>query len=241
MRIVVFQHLPCEHPGIFRDFMRQDSVEAVTVELNEGDPIPPLEAADALLVFGGPMNVDEEEEYPWLGPETAAIRKAALAGTPILGVCLGAQLLSKALGAAVSRNPVSEVGLLEVELTEAGAADPLFRGWPKAAAVVQWHSDTFALPQGAVHLAASPLCPNQAFRYGNVAYGLQFHPEVTPDMVEEWGDIPEYAGALQQMAGRLGRNPFADVIPNAAALTARAHQLYRNFMGLVRERSAVGG
>ncbi len=239
MRIVVLQHLPCEHPGIFREFMRNDAVETVTVELSAGGQIPPLEETDALLVFGGPMNVDEEERHPWLLPETRAIRQAALAGTPILGVCLGAQLLAKALGAPVTRNPEPEVGLLEVELTAAGIADPLFQGWPRRATVVQWHSDTFSIPAGGVRLASSSACPNQAFRYGSAAYGLQFHPEVTGEMVKEWGEIPEYATALRQMEGRTGVSPFGGVMAASDPLRAQARLIYHNFRALA-QRTAGG-
>ena len=248
MNIVVFQHLACEHPGIWRDFLREDGAEVLTVELDEGDAIPSLADADALLVFGGPMNVDKrvissglrgdewliaEDEPEMLAPETAAIRQAALGGMPILGVCLGAQLLAKALGARVTKNPAPEVGLLEIGLTAAGASDPLFAGWPRRTPVVQWHSDTFALPEGAVHLASSPLCHNQAFRHGDRSYGLQFHPEVTADMVVEWADVPEYAEAMRQIQGTAGGGPFAGIPAEAGALAQRARRLYRNFTTLI--------
>ena len=237
MRVIVFQHLSCEHPGIFREFMRADGVESVTVELDTGDPIPPLDSADALLVFGGPMNVYEEETHPWLVPETQAIRKAALAGMPILGVCLGGQLLAKALGARVTQNPEPEVGLLQIELSDAGVSDPLFRGWPRNPSVVQWHSDTFAIPEAAVQLASSPACSNQAFRYGKAAYGLQFHPEVTAQMVVEWEDVPEYASAMAKMRAPSGKHPFAEVLPSAEVLRHRARLLYDNFRALIRNGS----
>jgi GMP synthase-like glutamine amidotransferase len=233
MRVVVFQHLACEHPGIWRDFLREDGAEVATVELDQGAPTPSLDGADALLVFGGPMNVDEHARFPWLAPETAAIREAALGGLPVLGVCLGAQLLARALGAPVTRNPVPEVGLLDVELTEAGASDPLFAGWPRRPSVVQWHSDTFALPTGAILLATSPACRHQAFRSGERAYGLQFHPEVTADMVTEWADVPEYADAMRRLQNAPEGGPFMRVSSEADMLALRARQLYRNFTGLV--------
>lgn len=232
MRVVVFQHLPCEHPGIWRDFLREDGAEVTTVELDAGDPIPSLDGADALLVFGGPMNVDEHDRYPWLARETAAIREAACGGLPLLGICLGGQLLARALGAPVTRSPSPEVGLLDVELTEAGVADPLFAGWPRRPGVVQWHSDTFALPAGATLLATSPVC-RQAFRFGAHAYGLQFHPEVTADMVEEWADVPEYADAMRRMSNAPAGGPFAGVPAAAATLAARARCLYDNFTAMV--------
>jgi GMP synthase-like glutamine amidotransferase len=236
MRVVVFQHLSCEHPGIFRDFLRRDEAEIVTVELDAGDRIPSLDGADALLIFGGPMNVDEEDRYPWLAPETTAIRAAALGGMPILGVCLGGQLLAKALGARVTKNPEPEVGLLDVELTDAGATDPLFTGWPRRSAVVQWHSDTFAIPEGGVRLATSGACGNQAFRYGRCAYGLQFHPEVTADMVKDWADVPEYAEAMRRIQSGEGASPFAGVTTSATQLAERAERLYRNFRSLWHDR-----
>ena len=233
MRVVVFQHLECEHPGIWRDFLREDGADVATVELDQGETIPSLDGADALLVFGGPMNVDEHARFPWLVPETAAIREAALGGLPVFGVCLGAQLLARALGAPVTRNPLPEVGLLDVDLTEAGASDPLFAGWPRRASVVQWHSDTFALPAGATLLATSPACRHQAFRYGERAYGLQFHPEVTADMVTEWADVPEYADAMRRLQDAPEGGPFIRVPAEADVLALRARQLYRNFTTLV--------
>jgi GMP synthase-like glutamine amidotransferase len=236
MRVVVFQHLACEHPGIWREFLREDGADVSTVELDTGDAIPSLDQMDALLVFGGPMNVDEHDRFPWLVPETAAIRDAAVGGLPIFGVCLGAQLLARALGARVTKNPEPEVGLLPVELTDAGASDPLFAGWPRRAPVVQWHSDTFALPAGATLLATSPACRHQAFRYGSRAYGLQFHPEVTADMVEEWADVPEYADAMQRMRGAPEGGPFARVPSEAGRLALRARRLYSNFTTLIGRR-----
>jgi GMP synthase-like glutamine amidotransferase len=233
MQVVVFQHLSCEHPGIWREFLREDGADVATVELDQGDAIPSLTGADALLVFGGPMNVDEHARFPWLAPETAAIRQAALAGLPVFGVCLGAQLLARALGAPVTRNPVPEVGLLDVDLTDAGASDPLFAGWPRRAPVVQWHSDTFALPGGATLLATSPACRNQAFRFGERAYGLQFHPEVTADMVAEWAGVPEYADAMRRLRNAPEGGPFVRVSAEADLLAFRARQLYRNFTALV--------
>lgn len=236
MRVVVFQHLACEHPGIWREFLREDGADVRTVELDAGDAIPSLDESDALLVFGGPMNVDEHHRFPWLAPETAAIRDAALGGLPVFGVCLGAQLLARALGARVTKNPEPEVGLLPVQLTDAGASDPLFAGWPRQAPVVQWHSDTFALPAGATLLATSPACRHQAFRHGSRAYGLQFHPEVTADMVAEWADVPEYADAMRQMRGAPEGGPFARVPAEAATLASRARRLYDNFTALIGRR-----
>ena len=132
------------------------------------------------------MNVYQEDDYPWLADEVRAIQTAVAAKTPVLGVCLGGQLLARALGAQVHLGGVTEIGLTPIALTDAGRADPLFEGMENGLEAAEWHYDTFAIPPGAVALAASPTCAHQAFRFGDCAYGVQFHPEVTPSMLAEW-------------------------------------------------------
>jgi GMP synthase-like glutamine amidotransferase len=132
------------------------------------------------------MNVDEVDRYPFLRAEVGWIREAVEARIPVLGICLGAQLLAKALGAAVYPNRIKEIGWYEIALTAEAASDPLFEGCSPRQTVFQWHGDTFDLPAGAVHLATSPLCRHQAFRYGPSAYGLQFHAEMTAALVDDW-------------------------------------------------------
>ncbi len=123
------------------------------------------------------------------------------AGVPVWGVCLGAQLLAASLGARVYRGPSPEVGLLPVTLTDAALADPVFAGAPRELVTLQWHQDTFDLPEGAVALATSPAYANQAFRVGDSAYGVQFHLEVSTEMAREWGRVPEYAESLDRVLG----------------------------------------
>ena len=184
---------------------------------------------DALLVMGGEMNVYQEEEFPWLGVETRLIRQAALHGQAVLGVCLGGQLLARALGAIVRLGGAPELGLAEIALTEAGRADTLFEGLASIEATV-WHDDTFDIPGGAVALASSAGCANQAFRFSERAYGLQFHPEVTPAILEDWiaaapylaiddqralrGHFTRQFGTLQIQADHLVEN-FLRCIPRA--------------------------
>lgn len=233
MRFLVFQHIACEHPGFLKTLMRERGIGWDTVELDEGEPIPALGEYDALLVFGGPMNVDEEDRFPWLTAEVKAIREAADRGLPYLGFCFGAQLLAKALGAQVTKAPEPEVGVMPVTLTPAGRADPLFQGLPSALQVFQWHADAFALPDGAVLLASSPTCPHQAFRCGR-AYGLQFHVEVTLDMVEEWGKVSEYRAALESLRGPgamdwLGKETAAHIETLQTACTT----IFGNFLRLI--------
>ncbi len=150
------------------------------------------------------MSVNDEDEHPWLRDEKRLIREAVEAGVPFWGACLGVQLLASSLGASVHRGEVPEVGVLEVRLTDEGRDDPVFAGLPASFPTLQWHSDTFDLPDGAVRLASSPAYPNQAFRYGRSAYGVQFHVEVSSDMAEEWGTIPAYIEAARTTLGEGG-------------------------------------
>ena len=135
------------------------------------------------------MGVYDEAEYPFLSDEHQFLRRMIAQGVPLLGICLGSQLLAKALGARVYRNPQKEIGWYTVDLTPAGAADPLFAGLTSPVPVFQWHGDAFDLPVGATPLATSPLCPLQAFRYGDRVYGLLFHLELTPTVIQSWLEV----------------------------------------------------
>jgi GMP synthase (glutamine-hydrolysing) len=145
----------------------------------------PLHHASGLVALGGPMNVDEVDRYPFLKLDLQWIQQALERGMPILGICLGAQLLAKTLGAKVYPNRVKEIGWYPIDLTTDAAGDPLFRQSGRRT-IFQWHGDTFDRPQSAVHLARSVHCENQAFRYGTNAYGLQFHIEMTAGMIDDW-------------------------------------------------------
>ena len=174
MHILVFQHIAIEHPGIFRDFFRDDGVRWTAVELDQGEAIPDLTDFDALWVMGGPMDAWQEDAHPWLVPEKAAIRRAVTElNMPFLGVCLGHQLLADALGGRVGPMEAAEVGILDVEITEAGAADPLMSGLPRTGKCLQWHgAAVLEPPPGARVLARSPACPVQAIGIGRHAWGL---------------------------------------------------------------------
>jgi GMP synthase-like glutamine amidotransferase len=233
-RVLVFQHIAVEHPGILRDFMREDGIRWDAVELDEGEAIPALDPYDALIVMGGPMDVFEEDKYPWLGVEKRAIRAWVEAGRPYLGLCLGHQLLADALGGTVERMASPEVGMLTVETTEAARTDALFRGLGPSIGYLQWHGcEVTRLPEDAVVLARSPACAVQAFRVGARAYGLQYHVELTERTVGEWGDVPIYADSLEQACGRgaLARLG-AEALARMPALAADARRLYDNFKAL---------
>jgi GMP synthase-like glutamine amidotransferase len=233
MRVLVLQHIACEHPGVFSAVMRERGAEAVPVEVDEGAPLPDWREFDAMLAMGGPMGAGDDADHAWLAPERELIRDAVDAGTPFLGVCLGVQLLAAALGARVYAAEQPEVGLLDVELTAEGRADPLFAGLGDRFVSLQWHGDTFDLPAGAVRLASSPPIANQAFRCREAAYGVQFHLEVTGEMAVEWGAIPAYRDSLAATLGEeAGAEFIADVARRSGELHPPARRLFANWLDL---------
>jgi len=151
-----------------------------------GDRLPELDQVRALIVMGGAMGADDGHEYPFLEDVKQLIRQAVVAGAPYLGICLGGQLLAAALGARVVSGRWEELGVLPVNLTAEGRSDQLFGGIDEHFFTFQWHHDSFDVPAGGVLLASSPGCPHQAFRVGESAWGLQFHPEVTVPIIRDW-------------------------------------------------------
>jgi GMP synthase (glutamine-hydrolysing) len=182
VRVLAATHGPNVGPGVFEDAVRAAGHELVERQLPlEGVP---ADDADAIVVLGGAMHPDEEERHGWLRPELHYLRRQLERGTPMLGVCLGSQLIARAAGARVFRAVEPEVGWLPVEVTEAGTADSVASALPPRFDAFQWHHYTHDLPDGALELARSPVC-TQAFRLGR-AWGVQFHPEVRAEQVESW-------------------------------------------------------
>lgn len=189
--VLVLRHVPHEPLASIEHYLTEAGIGHRYVDLFDSVPQQlDWQAACGLIVMGGPMNVDQTERYPFLEPEITWIHAAVEAGKPFLGVCLGSQLLAKALGARVRPNGRKEIGWYPLEVLPAAADDALFTGSQPRETVFQWHGDTFDLPPGAVHLARSALCEHQAFRFGRCAYGLQFHIEMTPELVAEWLSQP---------------------------------------------------
>jgi GMP synthase (glutamine-hydrolysing) len=201
MNVLVLQHIACEPPGVYEDVLLERGATIQRVELDEGERLPDWHEFDAIVAMGGPMSVNDEEKLPWLRQEKAFIAEAVRAGTPFFGACLGVQLLAASLGGEVAPGPAPEVGLLPVFLTEVAATDPVFADLPRELLTLQWHGDTFTLPDGAVLLAGSPAYRHQAFRWGRSAYGVQFHLELSREMADEWTRVPAYAEALADVLG----------------------------------------
>ena len=217
---LVLQHEPCETPGVIEEVLLDRGARITRIEVEQGGALPDGRDFDIVVAMGGPMGAYEDHLHPWLAPERALLATAAASGVACLGVCLGSQMLAAALGGRAFQGPAPELGVLEVELTAAGRADPVTAGLADRFTVLQWHGDTFDPPPDAVVLASSAAYPHQAFRWRN-AFGVQFHAEVTPAMADEWSTIPDYVAYLEGALGPGGAERlFSDL---RAALPAINH------------------
>ncbi len=232
MKFLVLQHINIEHPGIFLKFMKEDNIKIDTVELDENEKIPNLDPYDAMIVMGGPMDTWQEETFPWLKPEKEAIHKfATINKKPYLGLCLGAQLLSEAVGGKVRKMKTPEIGVLKVSVADDKS---LLKGLKKDLKVLQWHSyEAYDLPNNTNLLASSPECKVQAFSSNN-AFGLQFHVEQTNETVPQWACVPEYKSALENTLGQNALEKFKkDVEENLNIFNDSAKIIYNNFKKII--------
>jgi len=181
--VFILQHVRPEPPGTIADALDDRSVSHRTVKIFRDEPVPDTLEADGLVVMGGPMGVNDIDDRPHLSREIDLIDQALREQVPVLGVCLGSQLLAHVLGADVRSASAKEIGWDDVTLTDAAVDDPLFRDVGDSFTAFHWHGDVFALPEGAVPLACTAQTEHQAFRYGDAAYGLLFHLEATPKTV----------------------------------------------------------
>ena len=234
-RILVFQHVAAEPLGTLDPLIRQRGhrIRFVNFE-RDPDAQPQVDRYKGLVVLGGPMNVEDQAERPHLRTELAAIERMLELGRPVLGICLGAQLLAHALGAPVQRHDTKEIGWYPLQKTAEGVADPVLAPLQAETPVFQWHGCRFDIPDGATHLARSAQCEQQAFRYGDNAYGFQFHLEMDERLVERWLANPAYR---EELAGS-GLPHDADAIraqtrQHIASMQQQANAVFENFLDLV--------
>ncbi len=233
MKILVLQHARIEHPGVFRDFLLEDGHDWFAVNLDEGEKLPELDKFDALWVMGGPMDVWEENKYPWLHDEKKFIKDAVEnRGIPFLGLCLGHQLLAEALGGKCGKSHRPEIGVMEVTLTKDSESEIIFDDFPEKFLSLQWHgAEVKEMPVGALCLATSSLCGIQAMSWGPRAYSMQFHLEVEPDTVENWAEIPSYQSALHKALGKNGTATLKkSCIDNIQHFNRLAERFYINWL-----------
>jgi len=183
MRAHYVQHVPFEGLGSIEPWLEEAGYEVARTRLFETADFPEARSIDFLVIMGGPMSVKDEDEFPWLVSEKRFIRECITRGKPVLGICLGAQLIASAMGARIYRNTVKEIGWFPVHGVESG--DESVFGFPPSETVFHWHGESFDLPPGAIRLAKNEGCENQAFQLGRSVIGLQFHLETTPESARE--------------------------------------------------------
>ena len=213
-KILVFQHVPYEPLGTLDPLLKQAGFRIRYVNFGRNPrERPSLDGYAALIILGGPMNADDTAGYPHLATELDLIKEALERDISILGICLGAQLLAKALGGGVIAGAAREIGWHEVDVTDEGRSDPVLSTFGARREVFQWHDDVIELPPDVVHLASSEVCHAQAFRYGEHAYGFQFHLEADGALIERWLNVPQHQSVFAD--GTLSREQIRDRIRHA--------------------------
>ena len=226
MRFLVIQHAECEPPGAYEAEMNARGIAFERLQIDQGEPIPHWRSFDAIVAMGGPMSANDDDMLPWLANEKRQIAEAIDAGLPYWGGCLGAQLLAASLGARVYRGARPEIGVYsDVVLTSAGRRDPVFAVAPLRITTLQWHADTFELPDGARLLASSQAYAHQAFAWRR-AYGLQFHLEASVQLAAAWLENPAYAAEVRNALGPSGLASIAGELHELEGTASLARVLF---------------
>ncbi len=226
LRILSLEHVPFEDAANIGPWAEQRGHQLRPVHLYDGDALPPVDDVDALVVMGGPMNIYQHAEYPWLVAEKEFIRGCLDAGKAMLGVCLGAQLIADQLGGPVSANGGREIGWFDVTLTPQGQSHPLLAGLPATFSAFHWHGDRLAIPPGAAHLASSAGCDNQAFAFGDNVLGLQFHLDYSAESIRKM--IRNCGEELDGSAHVQSAGEILDADAKVAALRAKLEAVLDN-------------
>jgi GMP synthase (glutamine-hydrolysing) len=213
-KILVCQHVPYEPLGTLDPLLKQAGFRIRYINFGrDPDARPSLDGYVALIILGGPMNADDTATYPHLKTELELIQEALRRDISILGICLGAQLLAKVLGGKVLAGAGREIGWHDVDITADGQCDSVLSNFGERSEVFQWHDDVIELPPDTVHLASSEICPAQAFRYREHAYGFQFHLEADSALIERWLDVPQHQSVFA--VGELDPAPIRDRIEDS--------------------------
>lgn len=237
MKFLVIKHVVAEGLGVFESLCGKEGIDVEYLEIEKGDTFPSLEGYSALWAMGGPMNVGDIHDYPWLVEEKQFIRDAVhVRKIPFMGICLGAQLLADALGGKVEKMDMPEVGLFPIELTTEGIDHPLFIGLPRTSKVLQWHGqEVVQVPPDATILASSTRCRVQAFAVSDRAFGVQFHSEITQTTIEDWVQIAAYKADSEATLGPLGCHDLEQAVDaQLPAMNRAAKTTFYNFLDVIQ-------
>ena len=232
--VVIVRNEEPDPGGVALEELQAEGFDVRWADAYRGDDLPDLAEVSGLVVLGGVQHADDFDGHPYLLDEQHMIREAVDLGVPVLGICLGGQILALAMGAALRQSPVVEFGYTQIAPTDEGRRDAVLGVWEPGDRVFHWHEDMFDLPDGATLLLEGEHVPNQAFRYGDSAWGLQFHPEVTQPVIDGWlqvaGDTVAKWGKTPEQIREEGRRYLADEM-------LRARGMMRRFAGVIRSRS----
>jgi GMP synthase (glutamine-hydrolysing) len=233
--LLLVRNDPVDTLGIARRLL-ETQIPVVAIDAWE-TPFPPLESISGVVAFGGSMNVDQTRRYPYLSEERAFVRACVNRGMPVLGICLGAQLLARALGAEVTKAPLREIGFTTIHPTPAGTTDPILASFVDGDLVFHWHEDTFELPVGGELLATGDAIVMQAFRAGARAWGIQFHLEIDRREIELWFD--DAGEDVERTWGKSRETVLAEADRYLAEQTERARNAFARFAAIARESESA--
>lgn len=244
-KVLIFQHVPHEILGTLNPKLKEAGFRIKYTNFGRHpNANPNIDAYEGLIVLGGPMNVGQEHLHPHLTTEMRIIEKALKKDIPVLGICLGSQLIAKTLGANVKPNSEKEIGWYDIKKTKDAKEDPFFSHFQDSEKIFQWHGYTFDIPKNANHLAFSEYCQNQAFRYGDKVYGLQFHMEVTQQLIESWMNVPHNKKELEELKGEICPETIKEEtkkhIKNLTTLSNNAFQEFINLFGKNKKNYLLG-